>query len=190
MRSETWNVVFDKTDTTEKRVRIFTYTIQNNMVKVEGKHLVFKTSIAGIHTCLLIDNDSKVKLIDKSFVCSNKISTFQLEKSIQLTLGNGKVVQYLTKGCLVDMVIGNHHEQILCYLVKLDVYTIILGNRWLQTHKPAIDWKNHTIKFNSANCIEKSCLLHGKPCIKFVMGCKLKHKIEPNKLTAGSDIDI
>ena len=38
--------------------------------------------------------------------------------------------------------------------------------------------------------MEKSCLLHGKPCIKFAMGCKLKQKIEPNKLTAVGDIDI
>ena len=69
----------------------------------------------------------------------NKISTFQLEKPIQLMHGNGKVVQHLTKRCLVDVVIGNYHEQILCYLAKLDVYTVILGDRWLQTHNSAIN---------------------------------------------------
>ena len=41
-------------------------------------------------------------------------------------LGNGKVVQHLTKGCLVNVVIGDHHKQILYYLAKLDVYTVIL----------------------------------------------------------------
>ena len=127
-------VVVDKADTTEKRVRIFTYAIQNNVAKVKSKHLVFKTSIARIHTHLLIDNSSKAELIDKSFVHLNKISTFQLEKLIQLMFDNGKVVKHLTKGCLVDMVISNYHEQILCYLVKLDIYTVILGDRWLQIH--------------------------------------------------------
>ena len=102
--------------------------IQNNVAKVKGKHLVFKTSIAGIHTCLLINNNSEAELIDKSFACLNKISTFQLEKPIQLMLGNGKVVQHLIKRCLVDVVIGDHHEQILCYLAKLDVYTVILSD--------------------------------------------------------------
>ena len=53
--------------------------IQNNVAKVKDKHLIFKTSIAGIHTCLLIDNGSEAKLIDKSFACSNKISIFQLK---------------------------------------------------------------------------------------------------------------
>ena len=68
--------VVDKADTTEKWVRIFLCAIQNNLAKVEGKHLVFKTSIVGIHTHLLIDNGSKAKLIDKSFAHLNKISTF------------------------------------------------------------------------------------------------------------------
>ena len=131
--------VVETADTTKKRVRISIYAIQNDVAKVEGKHLVFKTSIAGIHTCLLIDNGSEAKLIDKSFVRSNKISTFQLEKSIQLTLGNGKVVQWLTKRCLVDVKIEDHKDQIFYYLAKLDIYTVILGNRWLQTHNPAID---------------------------------------------------
>ena len=38
--------------------------------------------------------------------------------------------------------------------------------------------------------MEKGYLLHGKPCIKFVMGCKLKHKIELNKFTTDGNIDI
>ena len=123
------DVVVDKADITEKRIRISTYAIQNNVAKVKGKHLVFKTSIAGINTHLLVDNGSEAELINESFVRSNKISTFQLKKPIQLTLGNGNMVQYLTKGCLVDMVISNHREQILCYLTKLYVYTVILGDR-------------------------------------------------------------
>ena len=186
----TKDIIVDKADTTKKWVKISTCAIQNDMTKVEGKHLVFKTSIAGIHTCLLIDNDSTAKLIDKSFACSNKINTFQLEKPIQLTLRNSEVVQRLTKGCLVDVEIDNHKDQILCYLAKLDVYTVILGDRWLQTHNSAIDWKDCTMKFNSANCMEKGCLLQCKPCIEFAMSCKLKHQIGPNKSIVSGNIDI
>ena len=114
--------------------------IQNNVAKIEGKHFVFKTSIAEIHTRLLIDNGSKAELIDEFFACSNKISTFQLEKLIQLMLNSGKVVQHLIKRCLVNVVIGDHHKQILCYLAKLDVcavtiknwYSILLINKTLE----------------------------------------------------------
>ena len=102
--------------------------IRDDVPKIEGKHLVFKSSINGIKTHLLVDNGSETELIDESFVHTNKISTFKLKKAIKLTLGNGEVVQTLTRGCLVDVEIGDHKEQILCYLAKLDVYTVILGD--------------------------------------------------------------
>ena len=105
-------------------------------------------------------------------------------------LENGKVVQRLTKGCLINVEIGNHKNQILCYLIKLDVYTVILGDRWLQTHNLAINWKNCTMKFNLANYIKKRCFLNRKPCFEFAVGCKLKHKIGLIKPTIDDDIDI
>ena len=43
-------------------------------------------------------------------------------------LNSGKVVQHLTKKCLMDVVTGDHHKQILCYLVKLDVYAVTIKN--------------------------------------------------------------
>ena len=98
------------------------------MPKVKGKHLIFKTSKAGMKTCLFIDNSSKTKLIDKFFARTNKLSTFKLEKYINLTLENDKVVQKFTKRAFVNIIIGNHSKQVFCYLAKLDAYTVILGN--------------------------------------------------------------
>lgn len=89
--------------------------------KSKANPLVFKASIGGIKTRLLIDNGSETELIDESFARTNKLSTFKLEKATKLTLGNGKVVQTLTtlRGCLVDVEIGDHKEQILCYLCQI-----------------------------------------------------------------------
>ena len=41
------------------------------MQRIKGKHLVFKASITGINTQLLIDNSSEAKLIDELFVRTN-----------------------------------------------------------------------------------------------------------------------
>ena len=100
------------------------------------------------------------------------------------------MVQCLIKECLVDVEIGDHKDQILCYLAKLDFYMVILDDKWLQTHNPAINWKNHTMKLNLADYMKKRCLLNRKPCIKFAVDCKLKHEIGSNKPTVGGDIDI
>ena len=92
-------------------------------------------------TCQLVDNSNEVKLINESFARINKLSIFKLKEYINLILRNGKVVQKLTKKALINVIIGDHSKQVFCYLTKLDAYTVILGNRWLQTHNPAIDWK-------------------------------------------------
>ena len=69
----------DKDHCVTKRVQISACAVQNSASKVESKHLIFKASVAGIKTYLLVDNDSEAKLIDKSFVRTNKISTFKFK---------------------------------------------------------------------------------------------------------------
>ena len=62
------------------------------MFKIADKHLVFKASIAKIKPCLPVDNGSEAELIDKSFVCTNKISIFKLKQRIRLELKNKKII--------------------------------------------------------------------------------------------------
>ena len=66
--------------------------MRHNVSKVNGEHLIFKTSIAGVKTCLLIDNRSEVELIDEFFVSANKIPFFKLKKPINFILKNSKIV--------------------------------------------------------------------------------------------------
>ena len=75
-----------------RTIRVSTCAVKNDMPKVKSKHLIFKTSIAGVKTHLLIDNKSEAKLIDESFMHANKIPSFKLKEPINFTLGNRKVV--------------------------------------------------------------------------------------------------
>ena len=93
-----------------KTVRILTYAMKNNMPKIKNKHLIFKTSIAEVKTCLLIDNRSKAKLIDDFFMHTNKILSFKLKEPINLMLGNGKIVQRFIKKAFVDVIIRDYIE--------------------------------------------------------------------------------
>ena len=122
-----------------KCVRIFTCAIRDDVSKIKGKHLVFKASIAEIKTRVLIGNGSKAKMINESFVHLHGISIFKLTKKIKLKLGNGEPMQWLEKTCLVDVYIKDHHEQLLCYVANLDVYLVMLGDSWLQSHNSVID---------------------------------------------------
>ena len=55
-----------------RQIKGLTYIIQNNVLKIESQYLIFKASIDGIKTCLLVDNNNEAKLIDKFFVNINK----------------------------------------------------------------------------------------------------------------------
>ena len=109
------------------------------MFKIEHKHLIFKTSIVEVKTHLLIDNKNEIELIDEFLEHANKISTFELKKSIDFILENGKIIQQLIKKILIDVIIEDYIEQVVCYLTKLNIYTVILGNKWLHTHNLVIN---------------------------------------------------
>lgn len=97
----------------------------------------------------------------------------------------------MIKACLVDIHVDNHYKQLLYYVAKLNMYTVALENQWLQIHTLAIDWRDCTMKFKSVLCMENRCLLHDIPCIKFLIGSKLRDKIKPDKLKAkDNDINI
>lgn len=51
-----------------KCVQIFACAVQNDVPKIENKHLAFKASVAKMKTHVFIDNDSKAKLNNKFFV--------------------------------------------------------------------------------------------------------------------------
>ena len=93
-----------------KRVRVSTCTIQNNVLKIESKHLIFKTSIAGMKTHLFVDNGNEAELNEESFIHTNKLSIFKQEKCINLILENSKVIQKLMKEALINIIIRNYSK--------------------------------------------------------------------------------
>ena len=73
-------------------VRVSICIVRINMPRVKDQHLIFKTRIAGMKIHLLVDNENKIKLIDKCFVHTNKIPSFKLEVLITFIPKNSKVV--------------------------------------------------------------------------------------------------
>jgi hypothetical protein len=80
---------------------------------------------------------------------------FKLRKPIPLHLGNGELYRTITEAALVDVEIGDHREQLICYLADIPRYKLILGDKWLQEHNPQVNWKDRSITFNSPDCFAK-----------------------------------
>lgn len=132
----------------------------------QGKHLSFTAHVSNRKTLALLDNGSEADLFDYSHARKLNLPTFKLQKSIPLHLGNGEFYRELTEAALIDLHIGDHSEQVVCYLTHIPRYQMILGDPWLRTHNPSIDWVNRSITFSSPQCFEKGCLRHGRPYTK------------------------
>jgi len=135
-----------------------------------GKHLVLSVSANNLSIKALLDNGSEADLIDQSFTRKQHLPTFRLRKPIPLKLGDGTPYRNLTEAAMVDLQIGDHHEQKLFYIVPGLKYKLILGDNWLQDHNPQINWKERAVSFNAAECLERGCLHKGRPCTVYESG--------------------
>lgn len=128
-----WNrgVVCSISETEMKTTRVSTCAVRENK-NIEGNHLVFNKSIAGIKAHLTVDNRSETELIQTSLTHRHKLNTFKLDMEVKLTLRNEEDVgQILKETSLVDIKIKDHEEQVLCYLMKQNMYPVILKNKKL-----------------------------------------------------------
>jgi hypothetical protein len=146
----------------------------------------FSTQMNSRRTLALLDNGSEGDLIDYSHARRLQLPILKLNNPIPLYLGNGKLYKVLTEATLADLRIGDHREQIFCYLTDVPRYQLVLGDTWLQEHNPTVDWKARSITFNAPECFEKGCLLHGRPCTMSATN-RSSHTVKPSEV---SPIDI
>ena len=140
----------------------------------KGEHFVLRGHVNKNLVQLLLDGGSEADLVDQDFVRMNQIPTMKLEQPIPLFLADGTKLQDLKEAAIMELALGEHVEQILCYMAKVSKHQVILGDSWLQEHNPAIDFEKRTVTFNSAKCIKQGCLPQGVECM--VKACKKKKK--------------
>src|SRR4029077_5550571 len=163
-------------------ITISSFAIKGKERLDKGRHLVLNALIDSCHAKALIDSGSETDIIDRSFARKHLLKTFKVKKPVSLLLGDGKQHETINEMALVKLQIGTHTEQILCYLANLSKYKIVLGDSWLQDHNPYVNWKKRSLTFNSADCMEKGCLLSGKPHTENADGA--------NKIKTKKSIDI
>ncbi|KAI9041724.1 uncharacterized protein KD926_006623 [Aspergillus affinis] len=139
-----------------------------------GRHLVVS---AKVHqqfrtTPILVDNGSEVEAIDPSLVRTLNLPTLDLATPIPLHLANGTLYFTVTQIALFNCDIDGHTEQLAAYIAPLARYKIVLGDHWLATHNPHVDFTNRTRTFNSPYCFAEGCLPRGTPCTVHARGSK------------------
>ncbi|KAI9043590.1 uncharacterized protein KD926_003360 [Aspergillus affinis] len=83
-----------------------------------------------------------------------------------------------------------HTEQLAAYIAPLARHKLVLGDRWLTTHNPHIDFTNRTLPFNSPHCFAESYLPRGAPCTAHTRGSKALVSKTTAQITADNSISI
>lgn len=100
--------------------------------------------------------------IDSTFCKKYKLLSTPLlkPKTLELVDGNISSGSSVTDSISVTLCIGQHIEEILCYVTSIAKFDLILGKAWLHKHHPLINWKEDYITFKSS-CCHDICLQQG-----------------------------
>src|SRR5690606_38856997 len=108
-----------------------------------------------IRTRALIDSGAQKSFVDASFVSKLHLPTTPLSHPIHLHMADGNPSLHgpVTQQAMLHITIADHHHESLnLHVTKLQTHAIILGIDWLQTHNPAINWKDRkSTRLNSSH---------------------------------------
>ena len=110
--------------------------------RVVGEHLIFNSIINNNENSLfLIDNGSEAEILNESFAREKKLKIIKLKKQkrVKLVLRDEFIFQTLKRAATIELKIGNHKEKLFCYLTRVDDFTLILRDGWLQKLNSTID---------------------------------------------------
>ncbi|SGZ31527.1 BQ5605_C045g12195 [Microbotryum silenes-dioicae] len=109
-------------------------------------------------TYAMIDSGSQLNLISRDYVNSLRIPQVTIPDAHIVEAFDGHLAQPIThQTALIDLNIGDHHEEIQLNISTIAHYPIILGIPWLKLHNSSVSWSKHIVHFDSDHC-SKSCL--------------------------------
>ena len=144
----------------------------NFLCDIRSKHGDVKTS------CLTDTGASGNGFIDEKFAKRNGLTLVKMKEKCTVRLADDEVAATIAHMAQVTFKIGDHHDEIWCFVTKLGKFSLILGMPWLELHDPQLSFKDRSMTFNSDYCMS-NCLSHSKPVTIF--SGKKPHQDKPKK---------
>lgn len=91
-------------------------------------------------------------MVDTNFAKRHKLPTVELAKAIKLELANGSFADNITHAAKIEIMRGEHKEQMWSLIGPMPGFDMILGVPWLEEHNPDIDYGNRVMTFSSRHC--------------------------------------
>ena len=140
-----------------------------------SKHFLIQCDIAPTNddiptaTQALYDCGADACFIDHT--TAQPFTKIELTNPRQLRLANGHIAKTITHVARVQLNVGHHKEQLMCYVADLGTRDLILGLPWIERHNASPDWVHRTITLESDYC-RNHCLEGGR---KMLVPCANTH---------------
>ncbi len=103
-------------------------------------------TVNGMEALTLFDTGSTLDSICSDFALSANISSFKLERALDVQLGMKGSHSRVTAGAWVNIsVLGTHFPLRFVDVSNIDKYQLILGTPFFRDHNAKIDFSNNTI---------------------------------------------
>ena len=150
-------------------VRISSCVINQDSALQDGQQLDFECVIQDsemqwIKASVLMDTGaSALGFVSSAFVKQHRLSVVKLAQPYKLKLADDTLAPMITHYAQVYFRLGDHYDEIWCFVTNLGKFDLILGMPWLEQHDPKLSFRKRTLTFDSKFC-KSRCLPHGKSC--------------------------
>lgn len=153
----------------------------------DGQQLDFECAIRGLemkwikaHT-LTDTGASATGFVSSAFIKQHHLPVVRLAQPRKLKLADDHLAPLITHCAQVYFRLGEHYDEIWCFVTSLGKFDLILGMPWLEQHDPKLSFRGRTLTFDSDFCTSR-CLLHKKSCTVSSHSSR-KNKVRPDHLT-------
>lgn len=143
--------------------------MDQNPTLEDGRQLDFECAIRGFemkwikaHT-LADTGASATAFVSSAFIKQHYLSVVKLTQPRKLKLADDQSATLITHCAQVYFRLGDHYDEIWCFVTNLGKFDVILGMPWLDQHDPKLSFRKRTLTFDSDFCASR-CLLHKKSC--------------------------
>jgi len=130
--------------------------LSTNTLDVHGMSTILPieigtTDTSKVHSVkVLLDSEATGNFIDKDFVCTKGISTWNVFRPIPVFNVDGFPNEARQISEVVDVVLcyKTHSERMLLAVSNLRKQSMILGYTWLKNHNPEVNWQTGEVQMN------------------------------------------
>ncbi len=151
-------------------IELSSCTITDKPLLQDGRQLDFECTVRDgnmqwVKRHVLTDTGASASgFVSAKFLIQNSLSMVKLAHSCKLKLADDNLAPIVTHCAQLHFRLGDHYDELWCFVTTLGKFDFILGMLWLEQDDPKVSFCTRTLTFDSDHCTAH-CLSQGKASV-------------------------